>query len=642
MKTNNLTDQRRGEAVTIGQAALSGTLVNLRGAAAAAFAGLRFAHRCADSFGAKWETEGHTVSATQRDDVRAVYSAAAARALAHCGIVPASRAVLFGYGARRRVRVVEGGVPVLVEGAAPSNLASRIGARGLLPFGALHAWRKALRGAARDARSMLNGKSGSDVLFGSRGGDEGSAAMAARGVGDGGAPTRGAFMRASGGADAAAAWDRGMGHLVECLRAYWLCGSKRGSAGASQRWQAGLGSDLALVESMRETCAGEGFAHWTPTYIGNGRSAANAAKVAVGKLARHVACGDRLLTDKPQAVALAFVGAGFLPFVGAGMPRALTRCACHVCQGIGARLVNIVTVDELGGVVGYEQRARNVQASAIFTLHGGACVERSLASCIYRMTAPRLARFDSPQAVRWVQALTPAEARRVALTIGRGAFNGAVWVACRTASAVRLVDRLLVAARKCCDKAATGCCCALALVQPVVPSLAAAPGLTVGVAALPAPMGAARARRARLRAQAAADAAAARYVLARARAAALMARADAMPAVIKAAARVGKSARKRQAWARARMRAALQIPGGAWLLARREGARRESVRAADAADAARRVEYRAAARRDAVAETARQARVAATMAVDAARHTVRVIRRTLHAARRGALTSVGA
>ena len=317
-----------------------GELVPLKGAAAAAAARGKFSEGCADSFAFRFAAEsGKPVYDSQRDEVRAIYGAACAVAVASCGGVPARRGVLYGYGARRR----RGSDGALADMSAPSDRASRIGARGLLPFVAMLAFRRALRAAATSARSMLNGKR--DALANATGGDEG--VNIARGMGDGGRATgRGLVLRARGGVSGALSWDRSLAHLVERLRVYWLCASASGGKGrgASREWRGGLASDLARVEAMRGTVAGDGLAHWWDessalgaAWVGeSARAASSTARAGVSKLARRIRRGDAVLTDEPERAALALGGAGFVPFVGAGLPASPARCACFTCQGRAA------------------------------------------------------------------------------------------------------------------------------------------------------------------------------------------------------------------------------------------------------------------------------------------------------------------
>lgn len=666
-----------------------GELVPLKGAAAASFALVQFTEGAADSFAFRFESEsGKRVEDSQRDEVRAIYRAAGAVAFASCGIVPARRGVLFGYGARRRV---VGGV--LADMCAPAPLARRIGSRGLLPvvtvernvtgrgaFGRtpypvrvspLLSWRRALRRAATSARSYLNGKR--DALSLATGGDEGE--NLARGMGDGGRATgRGLVLRARGGVAGALSWDRSLGHLVECLRVYWLCGSASGGKGrgASRQWRGGLAADLARIEAMRGTVAGDGLAHWWDessslgaAWIGeSARAASGTARAGASKLARRIRRGDAVLTDEPGRAGLALAGAGFVPFVGAGIPSSAARCACWTCQGRALATVGVTTVDELGGVVAFETVATFGARSAIFARHGGACEAVTLASVAWRIAPPRTFAAGVSQGRAWCESLTLRARGNVARAFGRAdGFGARHWVACDADGAARArAVRLLVNARRCCDAAAAGagCVCALALIVPEVGAalptcgrgaVRARQGEGAGRAVNPAAWARLERRRAAravaMVADAAAGNAAAHAAIAPASdaarhwsqvCAALLRGAESAPAVVEAAARMAKaaksakgrdtkkSARTRRAWVALRLTTATATGAGVFYVttggtvhagayAAREAARADATAAPLAAAAAAVRDARATVRADETARAARQADTARAVAL---------------------------
>jgi hypothetical protein len=436
------THKGHGEAIQLHTGDLHGRAVLITRAAGAARCLADFAGRAASSFVQRYEAEGEArlVNACQRYEIEGIFHAAAAAAFAGCRILPASRAVLYGYGCAAR----------------PAGVSSveccRVGARGLLPFVAMLAWRRALRRAANVARSFLCGRSGGGLVSGSprRGcvvlsgvvhevecgdgeylagaedeagncglvpsGDDG------RGVGDGGAITRGAGLWARGNADGAAdAWARSLAHSRECLRAYWLCGSKTGGHGASLRWRDGLAADEARMGALVETLRGDGLATWAGVglALGDGSRVAGATGEAVRRLRKRADRGDQLLTEHPQRCADALRAAGFVESDASTLPLPAVRggCVCHVCarvsdlraDAVGVRAVRQARAAMLGEIVGDLAAWPSARLTAGHEDGGGV----NLAALPVADVCA-----DAPQAVRWWQTHTRADRARVCALLG--------------------------------------------------------------------------------------------------------------------------------------------------------------------------------------------------------------------------------
>jgi len=104
---------------------------------------------------------------------------------------------------------------------------------------------------------------------------------------------------------------RELRHARWCLRAFWM-------VNASRKWRAGYVSDSQLLRAVTLAARGYGVAALAPGLLNNGdatqghgargaRACSDALRQAVKRLKARLRDGDKLLTDKPEACARAFV-----------------------------------------------------------------------------------------------------------------------------------------------------------------------------------------------------------------------------------------------------------------------------------------------------------------------------------------------